>query len=176
MKKILIAGLMLFAGLCWAQTVPNYINYQGRLIEGTNLYNGTVDIAFRLFNAAIGGVLHYEDSNTVTVVDGLYSTFIGDNTVWGQLDNALYQDEVWIEVVLGTNVMAPRERLASVGYARFAAKMPDNGVTMGMIAPDAVQYWHIATGQIRSNHFQAGSIGGEAIRWVATVRTAEVRW
>ncbi len=39
-----------------AQTVPEWINYQGRLIEGTILFNGTVPITFNLYNAGITGI------------------------------------------------------------------------------------------------------------------------
>ena len=65
--------------------VPQLINYQGRLVLGTNLVNGTVGLSLRLFNVPSGGSSIYEDSNSVTVVDGLYATFIGDNTVSGSL-------------------------------------------------------------------------------------------
>ena len=57
--------------------VPQLINYQGRLLSGTNLVNGTVGLSLRLFKVPAGGTSLYEDSNTVTVADGLYSTFIG---------------------------------------------------------------------------------------------------
>jgi len=151
----------LVVGLCsaQAQTVPEMINYQGKLMDGTNLFSGTVPITFRLYDAPTGGMFPYcEDSNDVVVVDGLYSTYIGDDVVFGSLDNALIQTQVWIEVVIGTNVIEPREQMVSVGYARYAAKMPANAVTMDMIAPDAVQYYHIADNQVRGNHIQAGTI------------------
>jgi hypothetical protein len=151
----------LVVGLCsaQAQTVPEAINYQGKLMDGTNLFSGTVPITFRLYDAPTGGAFPYcEDSNDVVVVDGLYSTYIGDDVVFGGLDNALVQTQVWIEVVIGTNVIEPREQMVSVGYARYAAKMPANAVTMDMIAPDAVQSWHIADDAVRGNHILNGEV------------------
>jgi hypothetical protein len=56
--------------------VPSLINYQGRLLNGTNLVNGSVGLTLRLYNQAAGGVLLFEDSNTVAVTDGLYTTFL----------------------------------------------------------------------------------------------------
>ena len=60
--------------------VPNVINYQGRLVDGTNLVNGTVGLSLRIYakNGASYDLL-YEDSNEVAVVDGLYATLIGVN-------------------------------------------------------------------------------------------------
>ncbi|MCU0858004.1 MAG: hypothetical protein MUC65_06335, partial [Pontiellaceae bacterium] len=80
MKKIRVLAVVLFTGLLSFAEVPQLINYQGRLLNGTNLVNGSVGLSLRLYNASSGGTLLYEDSNSVTVVDGLYSTLIGDQT------------------------------------------------------------------------------------------------
>ncbi|NCC49867.1 MAG: hypothetical protein EOM20_01495 [Spartobacteria bacterium] len=155
-------GTIVAMGIAWAshaQTVPEVINYQGKLMDGTNLFSGTAPITFRLYDTPTGGMFPYcEDSNDVIVVDGLYATLIGDNVTFGSLDNALIQTQVWIEVVIGTNVITPREQLVSVGYARYAAKLPANAVDMSMIASDAIYSWHIADGQVRGHHIQAGAI------------------
>jgi hypothetical protein len=97
--------------------VPQLINYQGRLLNGTNLVNGNIGLSLRLFNGASGGTKIYEDSNTVTVADGLYSTFIGDHPTNAALLVALTNAAVWVEVAVNGSTLSPRERLASVGYA-----------------------------------------------------------
>ncbi len=86
-------------------------------MDGTNLVNGTVGLSLRLFNVAIGGTQLYEDSNTVTVVDGLYSTFIGDHPTNDAFLVALTNPAVWVEVAVNGSTLSPRERLASVGYS-----------------------------------------------------------
>ena len=96
---------------------PQLINYQGRLLNGTNLVNGAVGLSLRLFNVSAGGASLYEDSNTVTVVDGLYATFIGDNPTGGSLTNALTNAAVYVEVAVNGTALTPRERVASVAYA-----------------------------------------------------------
>lgn len=96
---------------------PALVNYQGRLVNGTNLVNGTVGLSLRLFAAPSGGTALYEDSNTVTVADGLYATFIGDNTTSGTLTNALTGTDVWIEVAVNGTALSPRERMVSAPYA-----------------------------------------------------------
>ena len=69
--------------------VPGVINYQGRLVDGDTLVNGDVSLELRLYDSATDGTMLYADSNTVTVVDGLYSTHIGDDTIAGSLSDAL---------------------------------------------------------------------------------------
>jgi hypothetical protein len=96
---------------------PQLINYQGRLVNGGVLVNQPVAIQLRLYDAPTNGTLLYEDSNTVTVVDGLYSTYLGDGTVQGSLADALTNAAVYVEAVVDGVVLTPRDRLVSVAYA-----------------------------------------------------------
>ncbi len=117
MKKLLLAafvfGLIMTAG---AQT-PRMFRYQGRLVDGTNLVNATLPMSFKLYNALSEGTLLYEDSNSVLVVDGLYSTMIGDDTAFGSLTNALTNATVYLELTVDGETLSPREQLVSVPYA-----------------------------------------------------------
>lgn len=97
--------------------VPNLINYQGRLVSGTNLVSGTVGLSLRLFPTPTGGTLLYEDSNTVSVVDGLYATAIGDDTTFGSLITALTNSTVYLEVAVNGAPLSPREEVIAVPYA-----------------------------------------------------------
>ncbi len=96
---------------------PSLINYQGRLLQGTNLVSGSVGLTLRLYNVSVGGSILYADSNSVSVVDGLYSTQIGDGTISGNLLLALTNSQVWIEAVVNGTTMTPRERVASAAYS-----------------------------------------------------------
>ena len=96
---------------------PALINYQGRLLDGTNLVNGTVGLSLRLFNTPSGGVPLYEDSNSVAVVDGLYATLIGDDPVDPSFLSAFTIPDVWVEVAVNGTTLTPREQIASVGFA-----------------------------------------------------------
>ena len=97
--------------------VPQLINYQGRLVNGGVLVNQPVTMQLRLYDAPANGTLLYEDSNTVTVIDGLYSTYLGDGTVQGSLADALTNAAVYVEAVVDGVVLTPRDRLVSVAYA-----------------------------------------------------------
>ena len=116
-KKIGMLIISLYVGSYLLGAAPELLNYQGRLVDGVGLVNRPVSLQLRLYNALEGGVLLYEDSNTVTVVDGLYATLIGDNTTYGSLTNALTNSSVYVEVVLDSQVLSPRDRLVSVAYA-----------------------------------------------------------
>ncbi len=106
----------LWGGAAHAQA-PQLINYQGRLLNGTNLVNENVGLSLRLFRSQTGGTPLYEDSNSVIVVDGLYSTYIGDNPTNAAFVAALTNAEVWVETSVNGQTLTPRERLASVGYS-----------------------------------------------------------
>ena len=101
---------------------PPFFSYQGRLLEEGTLVDGEVNMTFRLFNDPTSGSLLFESSNLVTVVDGLYTTRIGDNVAFGTLDTALNAAETWLEVEVEEEVLSPRERLLSVPYALRASR------------------------------------------------------
>ncbi|MBP7829166.1 MAG: hypothetical protein KA248_04540 [Kiritimatiellae bacterium] len=109
--------LALVSSLCSAQ-VPSMMNYQGRLVQGTNLYNGAVGLSLQLWSAATGGSMLGEDSNTATAVDGLYATVLGDDMPADSLSRILNDNtNVYIGVLVNGVALGPRERLASAAYA-----------------------------------------------------------
>jgi hypothetical protein len=115
-KRVLFGCSIVLAINTWAQA-PEIFRYQGRLVEGTNLVNATLPMSFKLYDAPSSGNLLYEDSSSVLVVDGLYATDIGDNTVFGSLAKALTNTAVYLELTVDGETLSPRERLVSVPYA-----------------------------------------------------------
>lgn len=96
LRFVLLVGFALITTSAFGQgiDIPNLLNYQGRLVDGTNLVNGNVEMTFHLWDAPPGSGMGWPgctDSGTVSVVDGLYSTYIGDDVTFGSLDNALNQ-------------------------------------------------------------------------------------
>lgn len=121
MRKWIVTGIAITAALnLWAQA-PEMFRYQGRLVNGTNLVNATLPMSFKLYDSQSGGNLLYEDSSSVLVVDGLYSTTIGDNTVFGSLTNAMTNAAVYLDLTVNGETLSPRERLVSVPYALNAS-------------------------------------------------------
>ncbi len=163
MKKMLSAhalAVIIFSlqtTICTAQ-VPLLINYQGKLISGTNLYNGTITMGFRLFDAATGGTLLYIDTGTVTVVDGLYSTYIGDGTDYGDLKTALQTSPLYLEVLVGSTLLSPRERISSVAYAQIAGGVTNEAISTAMLAIGAVTSTNLAINSVTSLKIVNGAV------------------
>ncbi len=129
----LVAGLnCIFAALLQAQA-PQMFRYQGRLLDNDALVSGNLNFSFKLYSAPTGGAALYEDAATVTVVDGLYSTMIGDDTSsGGDLGDALNNPAVYLEIEVDGETLTPRERIVSVPYA-----MSDNGLPSGTVVLSA---------------------------------------
>lgn len=146
----LIAVLMLGMVAVRAD-VPTFIHYQGRLVQGTSLYNGMAAVVLRLYDAPNAGTVLHAASNTVTVVDGLYAADLGTNTIAGALDTALTNRQVWLEVEINGVTMVPRERLGAVAYARLAEGVRSGGITAAMLAPGAVDTAALGAGAVTAD-------------------------
>ena len=146
-------------------SVPERINYQGRLVDGTNLVNDTVEIVFSIYDQQTGGNLHYIETQTVVVADGLFAAHIGaSNTPPWDLTEALTNNQVYLSVSVDGIEMTPRERMASVPYALRAHGVRAAGVTTDMLAGNAVTSAKIADGTISNADIDASaSIAGSKI-------------
>jgi hypothetical protein len=115
------AGLFLLftagsVNLCAGQ--PSLINYQGKLIQGTNPVTGAISLTFRVFTNATGGNFIYEENQQVNVVNGLYSTFLGQNPTTGTIDDAVRADCAFLEVTVNGNPLQPREKFTPPPFAK----------------------------------------------------------
>ena len=155
--SVAILGLPLASSI--AQPPP-LINYQGRLVDGTNLVSGVVNMRFRLHDDPAGGSLLFESTNLVTVVDGLYATVIGENTVSGTLTDALANPAVWLELEVDGTTLSPRERILSAGYALMADSVKSEGVTEAMIVNEAVTAGKVDAATFNQTFWRAGGNAG----------------
>jgi hypothetical protein len=128
-------SLCLLRAPVFAEAVP-LINYQGRLVQGTNLFNGTVHATFRIYSAPSGGTLLCTSSNTATAVDGLYATFIGQRTSFGSIAAALQDSDPWLEVEVNGTTLAPREKIGGAAYANTAFQLSYLRVTTNSTSPN----------------------------------------
>lgn len=165
MKKV-ISWLVIVCGLAGVSgaQVPLMLNYQGKLINGTNLYNGQAGITFRLYDAYAPSAV-YECSSTVAVVDGLYSAYIGSNTVFGDLAGTLAFGPVTLEVVVNGNVLSPREPLASAAYALLSAGVVNGAIGTHQLADGSVDSSKLAAGAVTSAAIATASISSNKIDW-----------
>ena len=75
----------------------------------------------------------------MTIIDGLYSTYIGDDTVSGSISNALAADSVYLEITINGQTLSPREQLVSVPYAlnTESSSAPSGSIIMSTNYPDS---------------------------------------
>ncbi len=158
-RSLCIVAFSLTA-LCAAPgAAPPMIGYQGKLVNGTNLVNGEVDMLLRVYdNPTEPIMLQCVDSGRVSVVDGLYSTYLGDNLISGDMGWTRMNGTFWIELVVNSVTMAPRERVVSVAYAMTAG-----GVTNGAIGTMELAYGAVMNANIADDAVDSSKIGDGAI-------------
>jgi hypothetical protein len=114
-----------------AATPPALVNYQGVLRDQNDKpLSGTFDMDFRFMDAVTGGneilIDHHVAPAGVTTSNGLFNVALGSGGVadgsgpgtYTSLD-AVFRDytNVWLEVKVGTETLAPRTRIVSAAYA-----------------------------------------------------------
>ena len=118
-----------------AADVPQMINYQGHLRDSTGApLDTTVSMEFAIYDDSTGGVpLWVEMQGPVTVSGGAFSVMLGEMV---PIDGAVFSGpERWLAIKVGDDPeLAPKTRLASVGYA-FRVSTVD-GSTGGIISGD----------------------------------------
>jgi len=120
-------GTLTVLGITGARAqAPEWLNYQGRLLSGTNLAQGEWLFVFSLYDAPTGGARLYQETQSVTVVDGFYATQIGHA---GGLAAALSGDPVYLELQVAGTPLAPRERIGSVAHALTAVRRSGDTMT-----------------------------------------------
>lgn len=120
---IAVLGVM---GLCQdaSAQAPAKVGYQGRLTRADGqAVTGPTSVKFALFAQATGGTALWSETQTLVLQDGAYSTFLGSVTPLAL--SVLDGTERWVEVRIGSEVLAPRHRIASVPYAMKAGVARD---------------------------------------------------
>ena len=94
------------------------MNYQGRLLQNGNPYNGNISITFRLYQTPSGGVAFWTETQAVTVDNGLFSVMLGAvnplNPYAATFVNQVY---LGIQPAGAAAELTPRQPLSAVGYA-----------------------------------------------------------
>lgn len=179
MKRLRVLCLLLLTAGIWplasvrAQT-PQTIHYQGRLLNGTNLYNGVASLQFNLYTSETAVVQFYQCTSQVTVVDGLYSARLGEFETLGTLADALTNAQVFLGVVVNGLTLSPRERLGSVAYAlrsQTALGVVPGGVTTAMLGDGAVTGSKLASGAVSNT-----ALAGEVLANIAARADSNIVW
>jgi hypothetical protein len=116
---ILVCGMMLFVtGTLYA--IPKMINYQGLLMDNGTPVQGTKTVQFRIYDSAEGGTSLWEEPQSVTFSDGVFSVLLGSTET---LPETVFDgSRRWLSVSIeGGPEIQPRGEIVSVGYAYHAA-------------------------------------------------------
>jgi len=95
--------------------VPHLINYQGRLTDSSgNPLNGSYNLTFRIYDVETAGNLLWEEVQSgVLIQKGIFSALLGSVTAL----NLPFDIPYFLEIKVGSEVMSPRQRITSAGYA-----------------------------------------------------------
>jgi hypothetical protein len=152
------------------------INFQGKVVNtnGTNVPDASYTFKFRIYTSASGdtatpcaNTCAWEESKSLTTVNGIFQTNLGDTTTLPGSVN-FNTDSLYIGVIFnGDTEMTPRIRLTAVPYA-FNADMLDglDSSALVQLSPASQQTGSInisggltSGGTVAANTFDAASSG-----------------
>jgi hypothetical protein len=134
--------------LSLSQSVPQLINYQGRLTDGngTPWTNGQYAVEVSLYTNAIygdavwgpqvfDGAMNAGHGARLHVVDGYFNVLLGPEDANAMpVIAAFINAHTWISVATNGMETGKRRQILSVPYAVRAASLPDAAVTQNMLA------------------------------------------
>lgn len=132
--KPVIVVLIFFATSAFAD-IPHTLNYQGRLMyqAGQPVTDGQYTVTFRLYTAASGGNMVWEEQQTVAAQNGYFNTVLGNTAA---LTPSMFSQPLWAGMQIGTNAeMTPRQKLSTAAYAMTVA---DGAITTEKLGDSAV--------------------------------------
>ena len=149
---VVIVMLFSLAPSLWA--VPGQMSYQGQLtdVAGRPVDNPSLSMTFRIYAEENGGVAVWEETQSVMVDGGMYNVLLG--SVMPISGEVFSEDGRWLEVEVAGEVLSPRQRMGSVGYA-MRAEMADT-VAMGGVMTNM-----LADGAVTVNKIQDGAVLAE---------------
>lgn len=177
--RVILLLLASVLGLCALSlaAVPPYINYQGKLTDsaGNPLEDKTHSITFSIYEVESGGTPIWQETQPVATQKGIFSVLLGSVTNL----NIAFDKPYFLEIKVGDEVMSPRQRMSSAGYAMRAKdvdSLPRGVIVMwsGKIA-EIPAGWRLCDGtngtpDLRDrfiagagNIYSIGATGGEAM-------------
>lgn len=95
--------------------IPHLINYQGRFTDNdASPLEGVYAVTFRIYDVENGGAPLWQEAHSgLNIEGGIVSVMLGSITNL----NLSFDKPYFLEIKVGTEVMSPRQRIASVGYA-----------------------------------------------------------
>lgn len=134
---LMLAAVLLMlphAGIC----ISTDVSYQGKLTDssGQPLPDGTYSLVFKLYGTETSATPYYTSSPvSVTTRGGIFSTGLSLPSYY--ID--LYSNNLWIETVIDSQPLSPRNKLHTVPYAMRATRadtVADGSITEAKLSGD----------------------------------------
>ncbi|GEM_PF-5549088 len=168
-KEVILFMVIIFSLSTAANAaVPHLINYQGKVTDTSgNPLNGSYDLTFRIYDAETAGNMLWQETQTGVVVDkGLFGILLGSATAL----NIPFDKAYFLEIKVGTEVMSPRQRITSAGYAiRAEVAESVSGFDPGMVGTKTVDETGLANGMMP----YYDSVSGK-VKWNTLINTTDV--
>jgi hypothetical protein len=154
---VIVALVLVLALPVMAQTTSRQmINVEGRAYDQAsppNPLSGSYNMTFRLFDVSTSGTALFTEAHTgVSLNNGFYVAKLGDQTTGGIPASVFANNDLYLEIQIGTETLSPRVRLASEAFA-FNADMLDGSHASDFAAATG------ATGYIQ-NQTSSSQTGG----------------
>ncbi|MEO0080937.1 MAG: hypothetical protein ABIL25_01425 [candidate division WOR-3 bacterium] len=151
--------------------IPKYINYQGKLTDGSgNPLEGQFDMLFEIYTQSTGGSpVWSETQQNVQVTGGLFNVILGSNN---QIEPTELPEgpECWFQVTVEGDPILPRTRIVSAPYAYNA----DDAANLGnRPAADYISVTTVAGGDLTGLYpnptiAQKSATNGQVLKWNAS--------
>lgn len=139
MKRILstIVGLGLLCAFAEAHAVPATVSFTGRLATSAGPVNGNVAVTFSLFDRATAGTALWTEARPSLLASaGLVHADLGALTTLDE--GVLANDQLYLEIRIGNEILAPRLAVQSVPYS-IRAEVANRAELLGALGPEDVQ-------------------------------------
>lgn len=136
MQKLFFLFVIIFSSILTFSQVPEKISYQGVLTDNSgNPLNGSYSITFKLYNTSSGGTALWQETQNLTVSNGLLNAYLGSVTSLSIEFGSTYW--LGISVDAGTE-LTPRVELTSSPYSLVSKTVEDGSITTDKILDGAV--------------------------------------
>lgn len=150
---LIFSGLALLAWPAWAE-MPKTLAFQGKLTDQTGQpTSGSIAVTFRLYAAETSGSPLWEETQTVTATQGLFSARLGTAAPL----TLAFDQPYWVELQVGSEVLTPRQPLSASPYAVNAERL--GGLPAGtFLRPDSAGNIGIGTASPANRLDVAGTV------------------
>src|SRR4030066_52434 len=128
---------LIFCSAAWAD-IPKQINFQGILKDslGNPYPDGNYSITFRIYDAASGGNILWQEGQLIAISGGLFTHLLGSAI---PIPESVFDDSLrWLGIqVAGNPEITPRRQLVSVPYS-YVADLAQSAEKLGTLIPSDV--------------------------------------